>query len=176
MSGLDLRICALAAAAALWSATAQAQPVKLATRDGEVILPAAEDVAWHERFAFATARRAGDTLYVSGVVVSRGAGEGNDVAAFKEQVRRGFRRIEATLAAAGVTFADVAMINTFHVFDGPDFAGDRAAQFAAFVEVKNEFMEPPHAAWTAVGTTGLLPPRGIVEIQVIAHVPQQTQR
>ena len=176
MSGLSGRIFTMVAIAALWAASAHAQPVKLPTRGGEVILPTAEDAAWHERFAFAAARRAGDTLYVSGVVVSRGAGEGNDVAAFKDQVRRGFRRIEATLAASGVTFADVAMINTFHVFDGPDFAGDRAAQFTAFVEVKNEFMKPPHAAWTAVGTTGLLPPRGIVEIQVIAHVPPQARR
>ena len=30
----------------------------------------------------------------------------------------------------------------------------------------------PHPAWTAVGTTALLPDRGIVEIEVVAYSPR----
>jgi len=33
-------------------------------------------------------------------------------------------------------------------------------------------MGAPHPAWTAVGTSGLLAPNGVVEIQMIAYVPQ----
>ncbi len=31
-------------------------------------------------------------------------------------------------------------------------------------------MKEPYSAWTAIGTTGLVPDNGIVEIQVIAHL------
>ena len=44
-------------------------------------------------------------------------------------------------------------------------------QLAMFNAVKSEFMKAPHPAWTAVGTTGLLNPHGIVEVQMIAKVP-----
>ena len=122
---------------------------------------------------FAAARRSGDVLYLSGVIVGPAAGEGTDVEAFKEQTRRAFRSLEATLGAAGASFADVAMINSFHVFDTPHFAGSRDDHFAALSAVKDEFMPPPHPGWTAVGTTALLWDRGIVEIQMIAHAPQR---
>jgi enamine deaminase RidA (YjgF/YER057c/UK114 family) len=138
---------------------------------GSVFIPSTADKASYDQYHYAPARRAGDTLYISGVVVGRRPDEGTDVAAFKVQVRRAFERIRRTLAAAGCTFADVAMINSFHVWQGPNFEGNRGAQFAAFGEVKDEFMKEPHPAWTAVGTTSLLPDAGIVEIQMIAHIP-----
>ncbi len=82
-------------------------------------------------------------------------GEGNDVAAFKLQTRRGLTRLREILEAAGTDFQHVAMINSFHVWQGPNFAGSRDEQFAAFEAVIDEFMKPPYPAWTAVGTTGL---------------------
>ncbi len=62
------------------------------------------------------------------------------------------------------------MLNTFHIWQGPNFEGDRATQFEAFSAVKDEFMKAPYPAWTAVGTTALIPDTGIVEIQVIVHL------
>ena len=152
-------------------AMAAEEPLIVPASGGAVVIPTAGDKAVYDRYHYAPARRAGDTLYISGVVVGRGPTEGTDVAAFKAQVRRAFERIRRTLAAAGCTFDDVTMINSFHVWQGPNFAGDRAAQFATFGEVKDEFMKEPHPAWTAVGTTALIPDAGIVEIQMIAHVP-----
>jgi enamine deaminase RidA (YjgF/YER057c/UK114 family) len=148
------------------------QPVRIPASGGEVILATEADQKTYERMRFAAARRCGDTIYVSGVIVGRASGEGNDVDAFKDQARRAFRRIGETLQAAGASFADVAMINSFHVFETPHFAGSRDDHFAALSAVKDEFMPPPHPAWTAVGTTALLWDRGIVEIQMIAHAPQ----
>ena len=138
---------------------------------GEVVIPAPGFRRAYDDYHYAPARRAGEVLYVSGAVVFRRPGEGNDVEAFRAQVRRGFRQLETTLKAAGATFADVAMVNTFHVWEGADFAGTKAEQFEAFKAVKAEFMPPPHPAWTAVGTTGLLGEGGIVEVQLIAHMP-----
>jgi enamine deaminase RidA (YjgF/YER057c/UK114 family) len=167
---------ALAMIALSLTAEAGAQAVRTPAPGGAIILPTDDDVRAHDAYDFAALRRAGDVLYVSGVVVRRLDGEGRDTEAFKAQVRRAFARLDVSLKAAGVTFADVAMINTFHVWEGPDFGGDKDAQFEAFLAVKREFMKPPHAAWTAVGTTGLLGPGGIVEIQFIVHAPKRGAR
>jgi enamine deaminase RidA (YjgF/YER057c/UK114 family) len=155
-------------------ATAEAAdqfPLKIPASGGEVVLPdqAAKDA--YDKFRYAAARRVGNTLYVSGVIVNRRDGEGRDVPAFKAQTRRAFERLNAILQAAGVTFADVTMINSFHVWTGPNFTGTRGEHFDAFEEVAGEFLKPPYPAWTAVGTTGLLSDGGIVEVQLIANVP-----
>ena len=86
----------------------------------------------YDTYHYAAARRAGDYIYVSGVVISRPPGAPNDVAMFKAQTRIAFERLGGRLRASGVNFADVVMINSFHVWDGPDFAADRNAHFAAF--------------------------------------------
>ena len=98
--------------------------------------------------------------------------------AFKAQARRAFSRLQASLQAADLNFDDVVMINTFHIWDGPNFGGTKAEQFRKrpLEQVKEEFTHGPKPAWTAVGTTGLLPDTGIVEIQMIAAVPEQGKR
>ena len=88
----------------------------------------------------------------------------------RESVRKS---VSGLLNWCGAGFADVVMINSFHVFQGPNFAGTRDEQFAAFNAVKDEFMPRPYPAWTAVGTTGLLADNVIVEIQLIAHIPSK---
>ena len=140
---------------------------------GEIIIPDAESQAHHDEWRFSAARRMGDTLYVSGVIVNRRPSEGTDIAAYKQQVRRALTRLEFILESAGVTFADVAMINSFHVWQGPNFTGTRDEQFKAFEDVIGEFVTAPYPAWTAVGTTGLLSDGGIVEIQLIAHAARK---
>src|SRR5262249_18051326 len=140
---------------------------------GEVIIPGEREQMLYNDYRFAAARRVGDTLYVSGVIVARAPNEGTDVAAFKEQCRRAFKRLQATLTASGVSFAEVVMITSYHVFQAPNFTATREEQFEAFTAVKDEFMPNPYPAWTAVGTTGLLADTGIVEIQLIAHIPSK---
>ena len=145
---------------------------RIASAGGEVVIATDDErrVAY-DTLHFAPARRAGNVLYVSGVIVRRLAHEGNDEAAFRDQTRRAFRTIEARLHAAGATFADVALINSFHVWTSPNFAGDRDAHFRAFAAVKDEFVPKPYPAWTAVGSPGLMGD-GLVEIQVIAHLSE----
>jgi enamine deaminase RidA (YjgF/YER057c/UK114 family) len=168
-------LSALLPASALAETTPPAPfaPVHIPTRSGEVILPNAIDKQSYDEYGFAAVRRAGDFVFISGVVAGRRTDEGTDVAAFKEQVRRAFRRIEGYLKSAGLDFDDVVMINSFHVWQGPNFSGTRAEQFEAFEGVKEEFMHGPKPAWTAVGTTSLIPEAGIVEVQMIAQVPKK---
>jgi enamine deaminase RidA (YjgF/YER057c/UK114 family) len=148
-----------------------AYPQIIPAPSGSVILPNEGAKQAYDEYRYAAARRVDDMLYVSGVIVGRRKGEGNDVAAFKLQVRRAFERLAQTLAAGGASFQDVVMINSFHVWHGPNFAGTRDEQFNAFEEVAGEFLKPPYPAWTAVGTSGLLSDGGIVEVQLIARVP-----
>jgi enamine deaminase RidA (YjgF/YER057c/UK114 family) len=157
------------------SAQAPAFPMHIPTSSGEVVLPTERDKRSYDALRYAAARRDGDTLYVSGVIVGRASDEGKDADAFKAQARRAFERIKTVLEASGSSFADVVMINSFHVWSGPNSDLTRDQQFAAFEAVKDEYMKPPHPAWTAVGTTGLLSDSGIVEVQMIAHVPGKRQ-
>ena len=145
-------------------------PVRLPSPGGEVVLPDEAAVKSHDKWRYAAARRVGDMIYVSGVIVNRNDGEGNDVAAFKVQARRALERLRVILEAAGSDFQHVAMINSFHVWQGPNFAGTRDEQFWAFEETIGEFMKAPYPAWTAVGTTGLLSDGGIVEVRLIAKI------
>lgn len=145
-------------------------PQHIPTADGEVINVSQRDVVRYENFKFAAARRAGNVLYVSGVIAGPEKGEGRDVEAFKAQLRRAFGQLKAILAAAGADLSKVVMINSFHVWTGGAFEGDQSVQLATFIAVKDEFMPPPHPAWTAIGTTGLAIPTGVVEIQMIAHL------
>ena len=162
-------IC-LALAATSAGAADQKYPLKLPAPGGEVILPTKGSHENHDKWRFAAVRRVDDMLYVSGVIVYREQNEGTDVAAFKLQVRRALDRLEKNLEAGGSDFQHVVMINSFHVWQGPNFAGTRDEQFQAFEDVIGEFMKSPYPAWTAVGTTGLLGDGGIVEVQLIAKV------
>lgn len=169
---------------AVWLAATLAQaaeprpayPQIIPAPHGAVILPTERDKENYDEYRFAAARRVGDTLYISGVIIGRRDGEGNDAAAFKLQIRRGFERLKGTLAASGASFADVVMINTFHVWQGPNFAGNRDEQFTVFEQVVDEFIKPPYPAWTAVGTTGLLSDGGVVEVQLIAQIPARQSK
>lgn len=156
---------------AMPAAAQEAYPKVIPAPGGNVVVPTASAQAAMDGYHYAPARRAGDHVYISGVIVGRLEGGGKDVAAFQARARRIFTYIDTMLKAEGASFADVVLINSFHVWNSPDFDGDMAAQFAALSAVKDEFMVPPYPAWTAVGTTGLLDPHGIVEIQMIAYAP-----
>jgi enamine deaminase RidA (YjgF/YER057c/UK114 family) len=165
---------------ATFTATASAQtpsstwPMKIPAPGGEVILPDDKAKQAHDEYRYAAARRVDSMLYVSGVIVNRREHEGRDTQAFKLQTRRAFERLRAILLASGARFEDVVMINSFHVWQGPNFAGTRDEQFSAFEEVAGEFLKSPYPAWTAVGTSGLLSDGGIVEVQLIARVKTPT--
>lgn len=118
--------------------------------------------ALYEEHGYSAAIRSGDLLFVSGQVGSRE--DGSPEPDFAAQVRRAFANLEATLAAAGCSFADLVDVTTFHT--------DPETQFATIMEVKSEiFPKAPYPNWTAVGVTWLA---GFdFEIKVIARIPEK---
>lgn len=147
---------------------------RLPAPGGEVILPTRKDrVQNHDQYLYAAARRAGNFVYLAGVIAGRLPGEGDDAEAFKAQLRRAFSTIDRNLKAAGATMADVVDMQTFAVFGGPDFKGDELAELTAYSQVKAEFMKPPYPTETLVGVKELVEPGGLMEIKVTAWVPRK---
>ncbi|MDH5834857.1 RidA family protein [Luteimonas kalidii] len=116
--------------------------------------------ALYQRHSYSPAVRANGFLFVSGQVGSRedGTPEPDLVA----EVRLAFANLDAILAAAGCTFADVVDTTYFMV--------DPAQTMETIWPVVQEYLGPgPHPALTATGVTWLSGFR--FEIKVVAKLP-----
>ncbi|MEO0422552.1 MAG: Rid family hydrolase [Pseudomonadota bacterium] len=126
--------------------------------------------AFHERWGYAPAVRAGDLIVLSGVIAGPAPGDGQDAAAFRRSLERTFQGIEEHLRALGASLDDVIRINSYHVWGSPHFEGDKLAHMNAVRDVKNQFMKAT-PAWTAVGVSELFVETGLVEIELTVYVP-----
>ncbi|WP_343596450.1 RidA family protein [Pseudomonas sp.] len=129
------------------------------TRQRDVVFPP-DRHALYELHRYSPAIRSNGFLFVSGQVGSRTDGSAEpDLAA---QVRLAFTNLNAILAAAGSSFADVVDTTIFMV--------DPAVRFETLWEVAAEFWgEAPYPTVTAIGVTWL---SGFdFEIKVIARLP-----
>jgi enamine deaminase RidA (YjgF/YER057c/UK114 family) len=160
--------------AAAPAAAADTFPQTIPTPGGEVVIANAfeRDVLygdWH----FAPVRRAGDFVFLSGVVAGPRKDEARTPEAYKAQLRRAFTALQTSLAAAWLTFADVVELQTFHIFSSPYFEGTKEQHLEAVRAVKDEFMKPPYPAWTAIGVAALVPDNGLIEIKLTAYAPRR---
>lgn len=130
------------------------------------------DSPWH----YAHAVRAGDFVYISGIVIGAGRDDELPISRelFRERTERTFELIEKYLATAGAGLDDLIKINTFHVLDGKATTLTIDEQARVIAEANAKYAVEPHPAWTAVGTTGLFSPLGIVEIEMIAYAPLES--
>ena len=128
------------------------------------------DSPWH----YSHAIRAGDFVYISGIVI--GASGDDSLPISKERFRGytegAFEAIQRYLETADASLADLVKINTFHVLDGKATTLTIDEQALVIAETNARYAVEPHPAWTAVGTSGLFSPRGIVEIEMIVYSPQ----
>lgn len=115
---------------------------------------------YQDKLGWADSVTVGDTVYVSGVIAGTRPGDDGLESAYT----RAFDTLTKILARAGVTWADVVEVRSFHT--------DPTAQIDAMAAVKRRYRAAPDPAWTAVGTSGLLSPNGITEIALIAHKPK----
>ncbi len=138
---------------------------------GEAIIATSQDMELYDLYHFSPAYRAGDFLFLSGVVAEAPGDSPATPEEYQVELHKAFSAIKATLAAAGARFDQVVKLTTFHVFDSPHFDGDKGAHIGAFMAVKDEYLPAPYTAWTAIGISELFPDRGLVEIQLIAHAP-----
>lgn len=114
--------------------------------------------AFQERTGYSDAVIAGDTIYLSGVVVGQREGESLEAA-----YERAYQQIAAILRRAGASWDDVVDMTSYHT--------DIAAQFETMTTVHRRHVRPPFPAWTAIDVDRLLPERGLTEIKVIARRP-----
>ncbi|MBB1248373.1 RidA family protein [Rhizobium sp. G21] len=121
--------------------------------------------ALYAAHGYSAAIRSGDLLFVSGQVGSRT--DGSPEPDFERQVRLAFANLQATLAAAGCTTADIVDLTSFHT--------DPERQFETIMAVKQEvFPQAPYPNWTALGVTWLA---GFdFEIKVVARIPEAAGR
>ena len=115
---------------------------------------------YYDQFHFAPAVKDGNRLYCSGVI---GVGADGKVSSDPEaQFTQAFESLQSVLTTAGVSFADVIEMTTFHV--------GLQANLTTFMKVKDRYMQAPYPAWTAIGITELAFPGALVEVKVIARL------
>ena len=110
-----------------------------------------------EEWGFADAVIAGDTVYLSGIVVVMQPGETDMEAAYD----RVYQRIGRILQRAGVGWGDVVDVTSYHT--------DVVAQLPAIVAVQRRYITAPPPAWTAIDVDRLIPEHGITEIKIVAR-------
>ena len=130
----------------------------------------------NSEFQFVPAMRAGDFVFLSGVV----AGRRPDIAVdeftkedYEKSVRRAFERINQSLIAAGGSSNDLVHLRTYHIFDTGmlDLSFEEHAKIIS--HVKKDFVEEPFHSWTAIGASKLFIPTALVEIEAVAFIPQK---
>ncbi len=135
--------------------------------DKQAIVP--EGMEWMvEQYGFSPAVRAGDFLYLSGIIAELPRDENGVIAPASVEnltaaYERAFAEIETVLAAGGASFDDVVDMTTYHV--------DLAGQTEAIMAVKNRYIKAPHSAWTAIDIDSLYIETGVTEIKITAYVP-----
>ena len=117
----------------------------------------------YNNFHYAPAVRAGDTIYLSGIVAGlAGEEDENNPADLEAAFDRCFDALEAVLAEAGADFSHVVEMTTFHT--------ELIHQVGPFTTSKDKYLKAPYPAWTAIDVDRLYPERGLVEIKLIAYV------
>ena len=141
-----------------------------ATSTGKVVVPSVleDDVA---QFHYAPARRAGDFVFLSGIVAGNGHAKPMDIEAFRIELRRVFTVMEQLLQACQARMDDVVELQMFHVFGSDRLALDKAGQLAVIAGVRDEFFPAPYPACVELAVAGLNPDGGLVELKATAFAP-----
>lgn len=128
----------------------------------EAIIPPGTEF-YRDEYGFSAAMRAGDFVFVSGVVAGLRPGE-EGAAGQEAAYERAFQAIQTALRAGGAEWDDVVDITSYHT--------DLPTQQQTFRTVKDRYVRAPHPAWTAIDIDRLWPDNGITEIKVIAWAPR----
>ncbi len=145
------------------------------TRTGMVAIPSGlqADV---DQFHYAPARRAGDFVFLSGIVACSRQPHPLDAEGFRAELRRVFRQIEELLHACDARLQDVVELQMFHVLGSDRLALDKAGQLAAIAAVRDEFFPAPYPAAVELAVAELNPDGGLVEIKATAFAPVVPQQ
>mgnify|MGYP000114951199 FL=1 len=140
----------------------QATPASAVERPAvEAFIPPA-DREGAEHFRMSSAVRAGDRLYLSGVVGYIRLSEARTAESYETAIRDAFQRAETVLNSAGCDWSDVVEMTSFHV--------DMREHQEIFRAVREEFItEQPWPAWSGIGVEQLWSDALFVEMRIVAH-------
>ncbi|WP_428545883.1 RidA family protein [Profundibacter sp.] len=111
-----------------------------------------------EQLKLSPAIISGNHVFLSGVTGSDA--QGGMAEDPEAQFRNAFDKIGGVLGKAGLTFAAVVEMTSYHI-------GLRG-HFDLFNKVRLDYVKAPYPAWTAVEVAGLRREGALVEIRVIA--------
>lgn len=118
-------------------------------------------------YSHVTTVRGGTAVYVAGQIAFDQSGQIVGVGDMAAQARQVFENLKAALAAVGATFRDVVKLNSYVVNITPE-------RVAAVRTVRRDYLgDGPYPSSTTVGVTGLVHPDLLVEIEVIAFMPDR---
>ena len=118
-----------------------------------------------EELQYAPAVRAGDMVFLSGVIAALKDGEAATDEAYFRATDEAFAEIDMILREAGGSVADIVDMTGYHV----DFRG----HLGPVMQAKAKWMPgPDFPAFTLIGITELYNPLGFVEIKVRAYIPE----
>jgi enamine deaminase RidA (YjgF/YER057c/UK114 family) len=133
-------------------------PEEKIVKKTDLVIPASQQVMY-DRFHFAPAAWSGDLLLCSGQI---GIGpDGRGITDVEKQFTAAFEGVKAILDTAGLGFADVVEITSFHV--------GLQQHLGTFMRVKDRYLPEPFPAWTAIGVVALAVPGGLVEVRATAR-------
>lgn len=119
------------------------------------------DWAWAREASFSQGVRVGDTIYVSGMAALDADGAIVGHGDMRAQAKKTFENIAAVLAEAGAKLDDVVKITAW-VTD--------MSRYAEYSEARAEAFTNNLPASATVGTTTLVFPDLLVEVDAIAYV------
>jgi enamine deaminase RidA (YjgF/YER057c/UK114 family) len=115
--------------------------------------------ALYDAYHFSQAVRSGEVLLCSGQI---GTGpDGKLPVDLAEEFTNAWQKVGSVLKAAGVGYADILEYTSYHV--------GMQSTIATFMKVRDQFLQEPWPAWTAIGITELAVPGAHVEIRVTAR-------
>jgi len=126
------------------------------------IIPASHQDAY-QTMQFAPAVRAGDMVFLSGVIAALKDGQTGTDEEYAAAAEEAFQEIALILKEAGGSCADIVDVTSYHV--------NFEKHLMPMMQVKAKWLPEPYPAWTLIGVTSLYNPLGFVEIKVNAHIP-----
>ncbi len=115
----------------------------------------------YDRMHFSQATKSGGFLFLSGVI---GTGEkGKLPDSMEEEFNNAWKSIGEILAQAGAGYGDIVECTTYHV--------DFHSHINEFSTIRDQYINEPWPAWTAIGISELLVPGARVEIRVTVKLP-----
>ena len=115
----------------------------------------------YDRMHFSEAIKSNGFVYCSGVIGMDGKGKVPE--SLEQEFHAAWEKVGVVLKEAGASYADIVEYTTYHV--------GLQGHIGVFSAIRDEYLNEPWPAWTAIGITELAVPNAHVEVKVVARAP-----